>query len=210
MPHIVNIRGTSGSGKSTAVRAIMNLSIEAAVKTGRLGVNPFYADPAVFGKKRKNPLFYLCEFPGHPDVAVLGHYGADCGGCDTLPNYEFIMNLIWERYQEGQHVIFEGLLLSHDKKQVTALYERLGKKDFTVLELTETLETCLASVRERRVRKGDSPDFNTANTVRRHGEVIRASLQLEERGIPVRRVSRAECVPAVLELLGLRSEALAA
>lgn len=211
MPQIINIRGTSGSGKSTAVRAIMNLAIEAATKTGRLGANPYYADPMVFGKKRKNPLFYLLEFPGHPDVAVLGHYGADCGGCDTLPDYAFIMELIRTRYQEGAHVIFEGLLLSHDKKQVTALWEWLGKKDFTVLELTEPLEVCLASVRERRARKGQDPNtFNPANTVRRHAEVIRASQQLEERGIPVRRVSRAECVPTVLGLLGLRAEALAA
>jgi ABC-type dipeptide/oligopeptide/nickel transport system ATPase component len=209
MPHVINIRGTSGSGKSTAVRTVMELATKMA---GQLGVTPYYADPAVFGKKRKNPLFYLLEFEaGHPGAAVLGHYGADCGGCDTLPDYAFIMELIRTRYGEGQHVLFEGLLLSHDKKQVTALWEWLGKKDFTVLELTEPLEVCLASVRERRARKGQDPNtFNPENTIRRHAEVIRASVQLEERGIPVRRVSRAECVPAVLDLLGLRAEALAA
>lgn len=203
MTHIINIRGTSGSGKSTAVRAIMNL----AAQLSKEGVQPFYADPMVFGKKRKAPLFYLCRFPDHPDVAVLGSYGADCGGCDTLPNYYFIMELIKERYREGSHVLFEGLLLSHDKKQVTALHEWLGKKDFTVMELTESLDTCIQSVSDRRMRKGDSPQFNTANTIRRHAEVIRASTILEERGIPVQRVSRAECVPAILELLGLRSAA---
>lgn len=198
---ILNIRGTSGSGKSTAVRAIMALASR---------TTPFMADPVVFGKKRKNPIFYLLQFPGAPDVAVLGHYGADCGGCDTLPNYAFIMELIRERHAEGQHVIFEGLLLSHDKKQVTALWEGLGKKDFAVLELTETLETCLQSVRDRRARKGAAPEFNTSNTERRHAEVIRSCIQLEERGIPVRRVSRAECVPTILELLGLPEEAIAA
>lgn len=206
---VINLRGTSGSGKSTAVRAIMNLAIKVAVGTGREGVKPFFADPQTFGKKRKNPLFYLLEFPGFPDIAVLGSYGADCGGADTLPTYDFIMGLVRERHSEGQHVIFEGLLLSHDKKQVTALHEWLGKKDFTVLELTESLETCLASVRERRARKGQDPNtFNPENTIRRHAEVIRASTILEERGIPVRRVSRADCVPTILELLGLRGAAL--
>jgi adenylate kinase family enzyme len=206
---ILNIRGTSGSGKSTAVRAIMNLAITANLNTGREGVKPFLADPAVFGKKRKSPLFYLLEFPGHPDVAVLGSYGADCGGCDTLPTYDFIMGLIRERHSKGQHVLFEGLLLSHDKKQVTALHKWLGEKNFTVLELTESLETCLTSVKERRARKGQDPDtFNPENTIRRHAEVIRASTILEERGIPVRRVSRADCVPTILELLGLQGAAL--
>jgi len=209
---IINVRGTSGSGKSTAMRAILNLAIEGALKTGRAGVTPVYADPAIFGKKRKGPLYHIAEFPGHRDVAVLGNYeSADCGGCDTLPTYEFIMNMIWERHHEYMHVLFEGLLLSHDKKQVTALWERLGKTDFTVLELTESLETCLASVKERRARKGQDPNtFNPDNTIRRHAEVIRASKVLEERGIPVRRVSRAECVPTILELLGLRQGALAA
>jgi len=201
MPQLVNIRGTSGSGKSTAVRSIMERADS---------VDPFLADPAVFGKKRKNPLFYLCQFKGHPDVAVLGHYGADCGGLDTLPSYAFITELIRTRYSEGQHVIFEGLLLSHDTKQVLGLWDWLGKKDFTVLELTETVETCVQSVRDRRARKGQPPEFNTNNTVRRHGEVIRACSKLEAAGVPVRRISRAECVPTVLELLELRKEAVAA
>lgn len=191
---ILNIRGTSGSGKSTAVRALMALASE---------VTPHMAD-ASFGKKRKNPLWYSLDFPRHSSVAVLGHYGADCGGCDTLPTYDFIMGLIRACHEDGFHVVYEGLLLSHDKKQTKALWEWLGQKEFAVLELTETVETCLASVRERRARKGAPPEFNTDNTVRRHAEVIRASVQLEEVGIPVHRVSREQCLPKVLELINLK------
>lgn len=207
---IINIRGTSGSGKSTAVRAIMEMARAEQEREGGLGITSFGADPAVYPKKRKHPLFYLFQLGGQ-EISVLGHYETDCGGCDTIPSYDIMIALIKERYQEGYHVIFEGLLVAHDKKQVTALWEWLGKKDFTVLELTEPLEGCLQSVRDRRARKGADPNtFNPANTERRYAEVVRSCLQLEERGIPVRRVSRLEVVPAVLDLLGVRAEALAA
>lgn len=210
MPQIVNIRGTSGSGKSTAVRTIMNMAIAEATKAGTLGIQRMMADPAFYPKKRRHPLFYLFPLSGQ-QVSVLGHYETDCGGCDTIPSYDIMMALIKERYNEGYHVIFEGLLVAHDKKQVTALWDWLKHKDFTVLELTEPLAGCLDSVRARRARKGADPNtFNPANTERRFKEVVRSCQQLEERGIPVRRVSRAEVVPAVLDLLGVRAEAKAA
>jgi ABC-type dipeptide/oligopeptide/nickel transport system ATPase component len=198
---ILNIRGTSGSGKSTAVRAIMALSTN---------IMPIKADPVILGKKRKNPLAYLMECGG-ARVGVMGHYAADCGGCDTLPNYELTFELIKERHRDGYHVLFEGLLVAHDKKQCKALWEWLGRKDFAILELTETLETCLSSVRERRARKGADPDtFNPQNTIRRYQEVVRSCQQLEEHGIPVHRVTREQCVPKITELLGLKLQEIAA
>lgn len=214
---ILNVRGTSGSGKSTAVRAVMNLAIEEAAKTGRLGVVREMAqagfDPKRLNKKRKNPLLYRCNFDPHV-VSVLGSYEADCGGCDSLPSYEVTFGLVRAEHDAGNHVLLEGLLLSHDKKQFTALWEHLraqGKgEQLVILELTETLGTCLNSVRERRARKGADPEFNTANTERRYKEVVSSCKQLEERGISVVRVTRAAAVPTIIALMGLQEGALAA
>lgn len=61
---IIQVRGTSGSGKTTAVRKVM----------AELGE----WEPG-FVEGRKRPLFYKRE-----RVAVLGHYEVPCGGGDTI------------------------------------------------------------------------------------------------------------------------------
>lgn len=205
---IIQIRGTSGSGKSTAVRTILNLAVEEAALTGRLGPQRVMAEPGWDAKnptkKRRAPLMYRFPLAGEA-VSVIGSYENDCGGCDGLPNYETTFGLVRGEHSAGRHVIFEGLLLAHDKKQVTALAEWVNiRSQIAVIELTESLEACLDAVRARRAAKGASPDFNTENTVRRHKEVIHACKVLEERGLPVYRTSRAECVPKILELMGVK------
>lgn len=193
---IIQIRGTSGSGKSTAVRALIELAArKASVKA-----------PKDFPAKRKNPVGYTLEFNGgSKPVAILGHYETACGGVDTLPSYDFIFGMIRHFHAEGFDVVFEGLLAAHDKKQCTALWEGIGKKDLTILELIEPLQVCLDSVKARRAARGADPDtFNPDNTVRRYKEVVSSCLKLEAIGIPVHRVGRGECLEKMLELLDVR------
>ena len=77
---IVNIRGTSGSGKSTIVVRVCGLYDK---KTPH------------FLEGRKNPYYYVFEKEGHKPLAILGHYESPCGGCDTIyTGYTDIFNLI--------------------------------------------------------------------------------------------------------------------
>jgi hypothetical protein len=215
MPIILQIRGTSGSGKSTAVRAVMAMANEVRPVT----------PAADFPKQRRNPVGYVASwntatphFPGargmvvgQCDVFFPGHYETACGGMDTLPSYAVSFGLIKVNYELGRNVVCEGLLAAHDKKQTLAVWEAIGRKDLAILELAEPLEVCLDSVRGRRAARGADPDtFNPQNTIRRYQEVVRSCLQLEEHGIPVHRVTREQVVPKITELLGLKLQEIAA
>lgn len=160
--------------------------------------------PADFPKKRRTPVGYRLEYSNGRSIFVPGHYESACGGCDTLPSYKVTFGLIKHFHGAGYHVVFEGLLAAHDKKQTLAVWEAIGRKGIAILELTEPLAVCLDSVKARRTARGSDPEtFNPANTERRYAEVVRSCQQLEKKGIPIHRVDRAGCVAMVVALLGL-------
>ena len=65
---IIQIRGTSGSGKTWAMRnTIKELSND------QNPMNPVYV------KGRKKPLYYSIG-----NYFILGHYESTCGGCDNI------------------------------------------------------------------------------------------------------------------------------
>lgn len=189
---ILNIRGTSGSGKSTAVRKIMELAPRIE---------------KIFTENRKNPLYYNLLWPDRT-VLVPGHYETACGGCDTIKTYDDLFQIIRAAHIGNKDVLFEGLLVAHDKKRCKELFEWLGKdpSQFQIIEITETLETCLNSVEKRRSERKNPPKkpFNPDNTTRRYREVVRSCEQLEEFGIPIHRYTREEIPDVVCHLFGLK------
>lgn len=191
---IINVRGTSGSGKSTVVRKI----IEQSPSTDK-----------IFLKGRKQPLLYRLKFPGQV-ISIPGHYETPCGGCDTIPTYDLLFQIIREEHAAGHNVLFEGLLVAHDKKRTLELWDWLGRnpEQLQVLELTDPLQVCLDSVEKRRASrpvplkppKKPKKPFNPANTIRRYDEVIRSCKILEAEGIPIHRYSR-DAAPEVITQL---------
>lgn len=154
---IINIRGTSGSGKSTIVRAVIE---QAADKQewqpsfdglGRLlPVNPKTGEP----RTRKRPWGYSLDMgEGRRPVIVLGHYETACGGCDTIPNFDLGYSLIQRAYETGSHVLFEGLLYSADATRLINLASgAVPKTEFLIIGLSTSLEECSASVNARRAK----------------------------------------------------------
>lgn len=184
---IINVRGTSGSGKSTVVRKIMAMA--PSKDTG------YQTDG-----RRRQPLWYTLKFPSF-NIVIPGHYETACGGCDTLKTYDHLFEIIRSAHSCGMHVLFEGLLVAHDKKRTLELWDWL-KRDpaqLQVLELTDPLEVCLESVEKRRASRANPPKapFNPANTSRRYGEVQRSCVILEGEGIPIHRYPR-DAAPAVI------------
>lgn len=134
MPHVVNIRGTSGSGKSTIVRAVMALySTRSAVRV----------------KERKRPIMYLCSRIDAPTLAVIGHYETDCGGTDTINGMDAIYGLVRQASAAGYNVLFEGLLSSAEKNRAIKLHQ--DGLDLSVLHIDIPLEECITSVEHRRL-----------------------------------------------------------
>lgn len=211
---IINIRGTSGSGKSTAVRRFMDLSpsTDRFFMKGSIEIHrkPTKKEPSKEPRiyQRKKPLGYRLKFP-NCTVSVPGHYETQCGGCDTIPTYDMLFEIIRSEHRVGHHVLFEGVLVAHDVKRCTELWDWLKREPgaFNIIELTESLETCLASVEDRRAIRDEKrkkfPDkiikniLNPANTIRRYNEVIRSCVQLEELGVPIIRCGREEALEVI-------------
>lgn len=102
---VVNIRGTSGSGKSTIVNQIMD-EWELTAKH--------------FVEKRRRPLGYTGQFRGQP-VSILGHYEIPTGGCDTISSQDYIFSLARQAVEGGLHAVMEGRILSCDVRRTVEL-----------------------------------------------------------------------------------------
>lgn len=151
---IINIRGTSGSGKSTIAKKVMSL----------------YRGPHIryFEEGRRQPIGYAChrENSGKP-LAVIGHYEIACGGTDTISGYEKIFALIRKAHESGMDVLYEGLLLSGDVKWAAKLHE--DGLPLLVIGLNVPIEVCLDAVNTRRhAKKPDALPVNPANTMAKH------------------------------------------
>lgn len=169
---IINIRGTSGSGKSTLVRSIM----------GRYATCESYRI-----KGRKQPIGYVCSdvYEGvEKPLGIVGHYETACGGCDTIPTMDMIFDLVRKSHKLGYNVIFEGLLISADHKRTLALHQEGLPLSVISLEKVD-LETCLASVNERRMARLGPEKFTPVkekNTTSKHRGVIKSTEGLERDG----------------------------
>lgn len=173
---IINIRGTSGSGKTYVVRALME----------KFGDNLLvHSDGECLerGKVVAHCSHYLMQ-----PVYFIGDYsGAECGGCDTIPTQNLVCSLVRHFSQFG-HVVFEGLLISHLYARYASLGEELADvgEHIVFMYLDTPIELCLARVRERRARKGNTKPFNPANTIGKHESVHKCYVKMVEAGLDAR------------------------
>jgi energy-coupling factor transporter ATP-binding protein EcfA2 len=182
---IINIRGTSGSGKSTIVKKLMALynTREPQMLNGR-----------------RHPISYHCELPNHVLVAI-GHYESNSGGCDSLPDLDTAFNLIKVAYACKMDSVFEGVMVSGEYKRCLELYK--SGYPIHVIRLTTPLQVCLDAIQQRRAAKGTTSEFNPARTIRRDGEVTRMTRRLQESGVPTYFLDRDAAVTKCRELLNV-------
>ena len=146
---ILDIRGTSGSGKSTVARGLMAM----------------YPNITPLGPEvEKKPEGYECRpdrqglaphdspLADMPNLYVVGSYKNTCGGCDGIKTQEEACERV-RRYAAQGDVVFEGLLISH----IFERYHKLDKEleaahgQHTIWAFLDTpLEVCLERVRVRR------------------------------------------------------------
>lgn len=165
---IINIRGTSGTGKSTLVRNIIAL---------------YGAQTKYHLSGRKQPIGYTYKHPnGGRDLAVVGHYETACGGCDTIASLDQIFSLVRQSHDAGMDVLFEGLLISADVNRTAQLHH--DGMPLLVVALDLPLEECLASVNaRRRAKRPDAPDVNPKNTESKHKGVKKSMERLQSQQV---------------------------
>lgn len=194
---IINVRGTSGSGKSTIVRTAMDL---------------FAWRQPVYVRGRKQPLgYWLGPCQEEWKLGVPGHYETACGGCDTLKGYDQVFELAEHAALSASHVLFEGVLVSEEYRRTVELAETFSgqgrgehnpvKHDLLVIQLTTPVEACLDSIRARRAARGDDRELNPANTVNRVATIQRTCDRLRQAGINVEEHDRDSAMRRVREIL---------
>lgn len=132
--------GTSGSGKSTIARRILERfnKVEPLMVEGRL-----------------RPLAMRCHRPpGRATLSILGHYESPCGGSDTIHEMDTLFDLIKSEADSGSDVFLEGVLLYSVPKRFMEL--RQQGYPLQVVAMTEVpLDVCEESIRGRRAEKAE-------------------------------------------------------
>jgi hypothetical protein len=138
---VINPRGTSGAGRTELVRRIVT---EYRLAGGE-------AEP-LWRPGRPRPIGWRIGHPGAGrPLAVIGHYEATRGGCDTIPDQDGGLDgafrLADALAQGGHDVLIEGLRLSGDHCRTAAL-ARVHRVH--VLHLDTPLDACARNVTARR------------------------------------------------------------
>lgn len=160
---IIQLRGTSGSGKTTAMREIIK------------GIAPLDQWESLSIPKRKKPIGYRYDLPNGTTVGLLGHYESTCGGCDNVgggkacyPHY-----IDWVQIQGFDVILSEGLLLSEDVKWTSELVLMM---DVRIIYLMTDVEECIRRIKQRRKEAGNDKPLNESNT-RNRVRVIKRSIE---------------------------------
>lgn len=178
---IIVIRGTNGSGKSHAVRAILS--------RGEKVADLAEGSTLIRVPRVKRP------------VLVIGPYtdGRSMGGCDCIRQPSRIYEQIVEAITEEWHVLLEGVVLA-TKPYLD--YYRDGH-DVRYALLNPPLATCLENIRARQKRKGHT---STLSHDAMKGKRRRALMMYDEArkiGMPAIKFTDApiDATPWILEQL---------
>lgn len=189
---IINIRGTSGSGKSTIVRALM----------GQYNQTTRHKEDG-----RKQPIGYVCHnlLKDVKPLAIIGHYETACGGCDTISKMDHIFELVRASHTMGYHVVFEGLLISADVNRTLALQTEGLPLRVVALDQV-SIELCLSSVNERRLARLGPEKYTPVkekNTISKFTGVRNSMKRLVDAGVHVESCNRDDALAYIRQELSI-------
>lgn len=186
---IINIGGTSGSGKSTIVRALID---DAPGSKGEIC--------EVGGKL----IGHRINGYGDKTLHIVGPYNKPTGGCDNISPLYNVFDIVKHEYGNSgnkHNVLFEGLLVSRSKGRLVDLWDHINRKDFYVYKLNTSLEDCIKSIEMRRMAKGNKKPVNSQRTEETFHRVNKIYADLKALGIPVEEGTRAEIYVRILKRL---------
>lgn len=177
---IINLRGTSGAGKTTVVRELME----------RHGYSEIV--------QKKKTIGIHIPIPDEP-LYVVGRYDNVCGGCDTVKSQDEVRRRI-RTFARSGHVLFEGLTINNGYTKNLALMRKLGHP-FSFVFLDTPLRTCISRVRKRRKARGADPDFNTSNTQKLFDANLRYLMRAVHEGANPRVISHKNPTAEFMDIL---------
>ena len=164
---ILKIHGTSGAGKTTIVRNIMEHANQI------LPIGPL-----------RKPESYKLLIPNEvTPLYVIGSYESTCGGMDTILQVDRQIELV-SKYAAMGHVIYEGLLMSTYYGKFGTAMEQYGQ-DHIWAFLDTPEDVCIERVKARRLAAGNTKPLNETNTRMRMKPIHSLRNKLEARGANV-------------------------
>lgn len=181
---IVKLHGTSGSGKTTVARELMQGG---------------HVVPVLNPANRKVESYILTRPELKGIIAILGPYTATCGGLDSISNVNTHIELLMSWGQAG-HVFYEGLLGSEYYGRIGAASEQFGDRHLFAF-LDTPIDLCVERVKARRLAKGNTKPLNEDNTRGRVAKIERLRYRLEnEFHRPTVTIDHERAAEQVLEL----------
>jgi len=192
MNHIINIRGTNGSGKTTAVRAIMSRLTHVRDYTTTNGV-----------------FTHVYRTPDKTPVIFIGKYdSAASGGVDRVKNVRDLVEALSEVSMYA-HVVMEGLLLSGLQQLTMDIAAACSESSqFHALTLDTPKEKCIEQTLKRRAIVGNEKPFDPKKSlIPKYRAVELAHAKLKANGYDARVVSQRDAVAISLDLIGMKEAA---
>jgi thymidylate kinase len=179
MPVIINVRGTSGSGKTTAVRTFLNANHRKL----------YHTVTSEKGKSKEKLMGYRINIPylEYPTF-LIGPYENVCGGLDGVGTQENAAGLITGAYLANGNVLCEGLLLSSVSSGATvpkAMIATAGVHRVIFAFMDTPIETCIERVKQRRLERGDERPLDETNTRKKFEDCQAAAQRLRDEGCRV-------------------------
>lgn len=182
MKLLVNLRGTSGAGKTFIVRKFMDTyGVEHLDKKGvkKLGekINPDYYPGAA-----------RVTIPGwNYPIYFIGNYRPECGGLDTVPSQELCARWSLFHLMDG-HVICEGLLTSGLGPGgifcKTVMAQAPTQTRFLFLDTP--MEKCTERIYQRRRGRGDTrPLKDDDHAGKKHRQIQNVIRTMQSLNYPV-------------------------
>lgn len=177
---ILSVRGTSGAGKTTVAKMVLN----------EPGI--YHSPEPTYVERRKQPLYYTREkIVEGRGIAILGHYESATGGCDTISGNGIPFQLIRELHK-FYDVFFEGLLMAAEQHRTAQLHK--DGYDVRLFYFNIPLSECLAGVNARRAARGKLEPVNPKTTASRHSAIRTHPGRFRAIGLSVEEGDRAAAV----------------
>lgn len=162
---IIQVRGTSGSGKTWIVNRLMEEYPFKPIASKKGEIKGYYSETL--------------------NLFIVGKYTVACGGCDTVKTQDEICRRIRVAVKKEWNVLFEGLICSHISKRYAEIYtemEDAGIKTRFIF-LSTPLEVCRKNINTRRAKRGKPPVF-AKNTEKDYTSTHRSRDNMAEMGVP--------------------------
>jgi hypothetical protein len=182
---LIQIRGTSGSGKTHVAKSLITWLM-----------NNSFKERLVYREGRNKPIVQQYQYK-NVMVTFIGHYCTPCGGVDTVSSRDEQFSLA-KQYLTlpglNCFVLMEGVLLSDE---ITRTVETAKLLSARIFMLNTPIDVCIQQINARRLAKGNTKPVAETNTRNRVRSIENAGNKLVTRGLLVKSLPVEDCIACI-------------